>query len=50
MRHGQRRVVSDMCNKIFAMSSRVSSEKIPSIDMINSGAQEYEITNIYTCA
>ena len=39
-------MVSDMCNKIFAMRllSRVSIAKILSIDMINSGAQEYKIT------
>ncbi len=47
--HGQRRVVSDTCktNKRYAAASVA---KIPSIDMINSGAQEYKITNSYTCA
>ena len=50
-RHGQRSVVSDMCDIKSSLSSRVSSEKIPSIDMINSGEQEYEITNslLYMC-
>ena len=41
---GQRRVVSDRCNKISATQPR-SVAKILSIDMINYGAQEYKITN-----
>ena len=44
--HGQRRVVSDWCNKIFRRVATEPRRGENPFDM-NSGAQEYKIT---TCA